>query len=418
MTAATKAAPAAADRKVVPLTLPKPERKHVPGHRERFWIVPFFNKTGTQSWRVTGSNRAGKQIRENFADLKAAQCRQVELMTEWLGHQAETQIRATKLTDMQLRLAESAFLQLGADSELLLAVGHWLKHGKEKAVAESPRLDEAVEKFKAWLDGAKDEHGNGICTLREFSRRDLRTRVNVFANSIGNLRVADITSDIVQGFLGKLRVSAVTKNSYRRNLSGFFSWCKKSPRRWLRFNPCAEVEIEQEEMHAPKVLTVVQAKALLEASEPKGLGIYVALCLFGGLRPHEAQRLSLQQFNLPDKEIRLEAAQSKVKRARVVTICPTLAAWLKAHRNEPLLPSQWKRRFKEAKAEVGLRPWTPDIMRHTAISHYFRHCGSYGQTAEWAGNSESVIKQHYQGRVSSEDTKAFYALLPKKGGRK
>ena len=51
-------------------------------------------------------------------------------------------------------------------------------------------------------------------------------------------------------------------------------------------------------------------------------------------------------------------------------------------------------------------------------SHYFRHTGSYGQTAEQFGNSEAIIKAHYQGRVSSDDTQKFYALRPKKGGRK
>jgi hypothetical protein len=61
--------------------------------------------------------------------------------------------------------------------------------------------------------------------------------------------------------------------------------------------------------------------------------------------------------------------------------------------------------------------WVPDIFRHTAISHYFRKTGSYGQTAEQFGNSEAIIKRHYQGRVSSEDTKIFYAIAPK-GGRK
>ena len=58
-----------------------------------------------------------------------------------------------------------------------------------------------------------------------------------------------------------------------------------------------------------------------------------------------------------------------------------------------------------------------DVIRRTAISHYFRHTGSYGRTAEQFGNSEAIIKKHYQGRVNSEDTKRFYALLPKKGGR-
>ena len=63
-------------------------------------------------------------------------------------------------------------------------------------------------------------------------------------------------------------------------------------------------------------------------------------------------------------------------------------------------------------AQPHLRPWVPDVLRHTAISHYFRLTGSYGRTAEQFGNSEGIIKKHYQGRVSSEETKQFYALRP------
>jgi hypothetical protein len=38
----------------------------------------------------------------------------------------------------------------------------------------------------------------------------------------------------------------------------------------------------------------------------------------------------------------------------------------------------------------------------------------YGKAAEQFGNSEAIIKKHYQSRVSSDDTKKFYALMPKK----
>jgi hypothetical protein len=34
------------------------------------------------------------------------------------------------------------------------------------------------------------------------------------------------------------------------------------------------------------------------------------------------------------------------------------------------------------------------------------------KTAEQFGNSESIIKKHYPGRVSRADTKKFYALRP------
>jgi integrase len=148
--------------------------------------------------------------------------------------------------------------------------------------------------------------------------------------------------------------------------------------------------------------------------------------------------------NLTDKEIRLEAWQTKTNRPRVVSICDSLAAWLEAYKGKPFFPANWRRHFDAVKVAAGvvkaetaksegtyekkkkgktvqarrywqrLIPvhWEPDIMRHTAISHYFRKTGSYGETAEQFGNSEAIIKNHYQGRVSSEDAKRFYAILP------
>ena len=64
------------------------------------------------------------------------------------------------------------------------------------------------------------------------------------------------------------------------------------------------------------------------------------------------------------------------------------------------------------KENPDLKPWVPNVLRHTAISHYFRAAGSYGRTAEQFGNSEGIIKKHYQSRVSSKETKRFYALRP------
>ena len=58
-------------------------------------------------------------------------------------------------------------------------------------------------------------------------------------------------------------------------------------------------------------LPVDECERLLRAAEAFESGKlvpYVALCLFGGLRPFEAARLTWEQVNLVDKEIRLKGA--------------------------------------------------------------------------------------------------------------
>jgi integrase len=392
--------------------------------RQRFRIKPFTNWGGSRAWRIEGTKRDGTRIRENHSDLRDAQLRQVALEGEFLARQTDMTLRSTRLTDAQIHFAEIAFARLSDDMELPRAVDHWLRHGKQNTVADSPRVDEAVEQFKKWLDGAPSENGNGSCTLRTLTRSGLRIRVNVFSNSIKNLRVNEITPDIIEDFLTKLKVSNVTRDNYRRAVSRFFTWCIQRPRRWAVVNPCREIRIEKGERPPPAILTVKESKDLLAASEPKGLTPYVAVCLFGGLRPFEALRLTWQAVNLVDKEIRLEANQTKTGRPRVVSICATLLEWLKAYEGQDFFPSNWRKSFDEVKAAAGLgtpdvahpnlKPWPVDVLRHTAVSHYFRKTGSYGQTAEQFGNSEAIIKAHYQGRVSSEDTRAFYALRPEK----
>lgn len=402
---------------IVQFPTPRRRRRQVDLTQHRFKLQPFLNRAGSRSWRVSGTKRDGTRIRENFKDEKAAQHRQIELEAEFVAKHQDSALRATRLTDTQVKLAETAFAKLDNDDDILFAVDYWRKHGKQHAVAESPRLDDAVKAFTEWLDTTP--------MLRDQTKVNLRVRVKVFANSIGNVTVADIDPDIIEQYLDRREVSPASKDNDRRAISRFLRWCIERPRRWATVNPCREVRIEKGEKAPPAVLEVATCEKLMtEAQRFKEgrLTPYVAVTLFGGLRPYEASRLTWQQVNLNDNEIRLEANQTKTGRPRVVTIGPTLRAWLQAFKSKAFFPANWLRDFNSIKASIGygqptkemphLKPWPVDVLRHTAISHYFRDTGSYGRTAEQFGNSEAIIKAHYQGRVSSEDTKRFFALRP------
>jgi integrase len=405
---------------VVQLTVVARAVKPTKALPSRFKIQPYANpRTGSQAWRVTGSKRGGERIRENYAEQQAAQVRQLELENEWLTGRTETTVRATKLTEGQVRLAEQAFARLEIDADMPLAVEHWLKHGKHLKVAESPRLDDAFTKYCEWLPNSG---------LRDLSQSNQRRRVNVFVNSVANVRVSDVTHDFVNSFLTKREVAALSKDNDRRAISGFFTWCIHRDRRWTTHNPCKEIRIAKAEKAPPAVLTVDQCRTLLRTAEKFKKGKhapFAAVALFAGLRPFEVARLNWQNVNLADREIRLEGVQTKTGQPRVIAICDTLAKWLQAYEGKPFFVPGWLKDFRVIKEAIGygvptdekpdLKAWTPDILRHTAVSHYFRKTGSYGQTAEQFGNSEKIIKSHYQGRVSSEDTKAFYKITP--GGK-
>lgn len=413
---------------VVQLTIKSNAKRQTRKADHRFSIIEFLNSSGTNSFRVGGYKRDGTRIRENYADEAKARARQIELETEWLMGQATMEVQATKLTREQISLAESAFIRLGPDrnAELTLAVEHWLRQGRETSVSDSPRLDEAADAFCVWLRQTD--------TLRSRTKSKLRIRLNLFRNSVANLRVSDIGPDVIEKFLSdRKQVSQLTKIGDREAVSRFFSWCADRPRRWVRINPCSEVRLEKRHKEIPPaLLTLSECRKLLRKAETHREGMlapYVAVCLFGGLRPAEVQRLSWDNVNLVDGEIRVEAQSTKTKQPRVVSIGKTLRAWLEAYKGKAFKPSNIRRDLDVLKQAAGytgrvgkecdgLKPWPPDVLRHTAISHYFRQFGSYGLAAEWAGNSEQIIKRHYQGRVSSEDTKKFYALMPRRKSHK
>lgn len=408
---------------VVPLPTPKRLQSARPADlRQRFTLQEFTNRGGSVAWRVSGRTRAGVRIRENYADQRAAEMRRTELEVEDLTADTGTAMRSTRLSHEQVMLCEAAVARMGNDwSRLLDAVDDWQRVGKHATVAdEVPRLDKAVEQFTAWVDATP--------TLRDRTKRNLRLRVTMFAAGTANHRVSDIRPEHVEEFLGKRSVSYVTRDNDRRTLTRFFAWCAQRPRRWCTSNPAREVRVERpHDIQPPAILTVDEARAIMDSARRHKDGIlvpYIALCLFGGLRPFEAARLGWEQILLDDAEIRIEGHQSKTRRARTVPVCPTLAAWLRAYKKKPILPKNFRKHFDAVKLGAGfagratqsegLKPWKEDVLRHSAISYRFRQTGSYGLVAELAGNSESIIKRFYQGRVSSADAVKFYAILPRR----
>jgi len=410
--------------KLPAIALDRRARAHRPEPQQRFKIVPFINPSSEKVWRVSGVKRTGERIRENYTDPAGARCRQTELEAEYLARTGEaTALRSTRLSEVQARIAETVFPMLERDDELLTAVNFWRQNRHLHVAVESPRIDDAVDQYLAWLE-------NGA-PFRDATKRHWKTRMNVFKNGISNHRVAEITPEILENFLAKRNTSPAGKDTDRRAISRFFSWCIERPRRWAVSNPASVVRIDQGEKAPPAILTLDDCEKLFSAAKKYKRGLlvpYVAVCLIGGLRPDEAKRLTWQAVNLNDKEIRLESNQTKTKTPRVVKIHPTLAAWLKAYEGKSFFPVNWRKHFDAVKARAGFtgridpeaeadkkngKTFPHDVMRHTAISHFFRDCGSYGLTAEQFGNSEAIIKKHYQSRVSSADTKKFYSIEPK-----
>jgi site-specific recombinase XerD len=404
----------ATDNRYARLKLPRKSRS------VGFRIVPFDNRAGSRSWRVTGWVN-GKRIRVNFESESKALEHRRQLEADHLTTKPEPEeLRATTLSREQLTEAEAAWTRLmAADAgkgSLLASVEHWIK---AKAAGELTPVvvywEDAVKDFLAWIEITP--------SLRPASRKNLRLRIQKFKLRVGHRPLHEIDADLVEKWIGGRKVSARSQQNDKLALSRFFSWCMDRPRRWIKSNPAAQVRIDLPEHGEPRILKNSQVKALLRAAQVHVAGHdkiagrlvpYLAASLWAGIRPEELARLNWEQVNLEDGTIRIRAGESKVGPGRVIEMSPNLVAWLKWCEARKLVCFKAVRKEFDAVREAAglLKDWPEDGLRHTAISHHVRRHGSFALTALAMGNSESVIRKHYHARVTSTDMEEFFAMLP------
>ncbi len=99
-------------------------------------------------------------------------------------------LRATRLSDDQVGIAEAAFKRLERNADLITAVDHWLRTGQPKTIKESPRLDEALKTYTEWLATTTE--------LRDLTKNRLRNRVEHFVTNTGNVRVTDVLPEHIE----------------------------------------------------------------------------------------------------------------------------------------------------------------------------------------------------------------------------
>ena len=126
---------------------PVAQRRRPSSRKSRFKVIPFINPSGARVWQVSGCKLDGTRIRENYRDENEARCRQIDLEAEFLQEPRQTSIRATKLSDDQLQLAELAVLRLGEEwGHLVDAVDQW-KEKSHRVSPHSPSIHEAIQQY-------------------------------------------------------------------------------------------------------------------------------------------------------------------------------------------------------------------------------------------------------------------------------
>ena len=292
----------------------------------------------------------------------------------------------------------------GDASNLLNVVSEWARRVPAASVSIGEAITACIE--------TKRKAGH---SARYLSR--IEYELGKLKQGAADRLVSSFTTGELNQWLAGLPTAQETKRSLLQSATMLFGFCVDHG--WLTSNPAEKVQKPKASNDAPIILTVEQVRAILTAcrSVDAGLMRYFSLCLFAGLRPSEARQITADDIRADHVEVK--SSKSKTRSRRLVSISPTLRAWLAL--GGDFQPVNWRRRFREVtkaagwvekKGEEEISTWPQDCMRHSFVSYSLPIHGS-ARTAQEAGHSEAVLFQHYRELVTREEAEAFWAVLPK-----
>jgi Site-specific recombinase XerD len=229
--------------------------------------------------------------------------------------------------------------------------------------------------------------------------------------------VAAVKLEEIEAFLNGLPSMSSRATAINR-LSTLFSFAVR--RGWRTDNPCRRLERPHVENGTPSILTVDEAKKVLQftrAKMPRFLP-WLTLALFAGIRPEEADKMTWEAIDLDRGIAKVDALTAKVRNRRNVHLKPVAIEWLRKGGDLPLPHVTRRRCLRKLRDVLGWPVWKKDVLRHSAASYWLASDPDAPRIAMELGNSPGVLFKHYRELVSDEQAKQFWALTPKKVGRK
>jgi len=148
--------------------------------------------------------------------------------------------------------------------------------------------------------------------------KNLRGMLSNFAQGREEVSIATIRAADIEEWLAEHASTPGYRHTWINRLSTLFSFARRQD--WIAQNPCDRVERVVIDRKRPHILTIEQAKtcaAIVRDELPIALG-WLALALFCGLRPEEAEKIQWTDIDLKKGIVTVDAAASKVRWRRLV----------------------------------------------------------------------------------------------------
>jgi integrase/nucleotide-binding universal stress UspA family protein len=387
------------------------------------WPRVYRTKSHDQERYMVDSRRAGfPQSGRAFYETEAealAVAEQLALVRHEEGARGFSIISPEQRGDAAEALAILAEHD-GAD--LVSAARFYAAHlVAERKRAVGPTVKEALT---AYLESKRAETERG--ELSRLTLWELNSKGSKIRDFFGEKRIVELDEPMIRDFQAKLDLRPRGKRNVMAKLSQFLNFCVRQ--KWIASNPASEVPKVKVAQGDVETLSVQEARELLRSAEAsehaRNVVPYLAVSLFGGLRPFEAQQLRFEQIDFTGKQIEVLKETSKTRETRFVHIEPALVQWLKPFREKRGLIVGESSNFGEALREVkrqagfgsganGTRRWPKDVLRHSYGTYWLKVHNDRPHLAELMGNSLAIIKRHYRRAVPKHAAQSFWQIRPK-----
>ena len=300
------------------------------------------------------------------------------------------------------------------------AVDAWLKAGHGKL--DRCPVKTAVPRFLAIHKDSSREHRAGL-------RKELEAYVALY----GDVSVCDIDVEQLRKWISRPRENGekIGERYFNNRLASWKTFLNRCREWGMRVHgephPAEVIKKQREPDPVPEIFTVDQATkilALIRQHEPQCLNFFVIGCWMG-LRPFEMRRITWSMWDWERGYLDLGPKVAlKTMQQRFVPIPDNVRTMLQHAGVDARWGKQYKRPARHCirnkdqphlmallKKENILDVWPQDIMRHSFISYRLAQGHGRGQVAEWAGNSENVIRKRYRRPLRKEDGDAWFSVL-------
>ena len=376
--------------------------------RKKFPSVSRYEKQGREYFLVDGrSKRWGLSIRKNFNNLTDAVgfARDLDNQIHENGKSVTEQVRYQSVH------VQNLIEKLQPHGKTLDDSVHFYLHHLQESLKQSviPSINDLVEK---WVFQKTE---NNLEPVSNRTVTEYRSYKKFILHHLGTKKPHLVTNDELRQLLNQVSGGQLTKKKYLQFLKNFFNWCVE--KKLVKDNPTdgIKVKVDRREVSIYSPKEVEKLLRTCEENFPSMLGYY-CLCVFGGLRPSESERVQWDDLNFDGEEIFVKNESKTGLRRFILKDTNTLWVWLRHLKNtrsgEPLNPtSNHSGLQKVVRRKLGLT-WKQDVLRHTFGTYYHNLIHDLTRVSHDMGNSVEVCKRYYVRHVGKTVSDEFWGLKP------